>query len=167
MAGNKKKMGEECFQNVRERQSGCFWDGAGSPLVLFPTQPKLLQIRIGQMFSGTELCSLHTHTPTFLQRCAGKECTYLQFVHVTVRSFLAYQFSTLLHPNATQSVCIKDARTISSGNIIEKENLTVCLVTDYCIDLLFKGVLIESVKVKLKCSAGENEKTSTQTSNPH
>lgn len=112
----------------------------------------------------------YTHTPTFLKRCAGKECTYLQFVHVTCRSFLAYQFSTLLqlHPNTTQSVCIKDARTISSGNIIEKENLTVCLVTDYCIDLLFKSVLlIESVKVKLKCSTGENEKTSTQTSNPH
>lgn len=112
----------------------------------------------------------HARTPTFLKRCAVKECTYLQFVHVTCRAFLAYQFSTLLqlHPNATRSVCIKDARTISSGNIIEKENLTVCLATDYCIDLLFMAVLlIESVKVKLKCPAGGNEKISTETSNPH
>lgn len=44
----------------------------------------------------------------------------------------------------------------------------MCLDTDYCIDLLFMGVLlIESVKMKLKCSAGGNEKTSTETSNPH
>lgn len=34
----------------------------------------------------------------------------------------------------------------------------MCLVTDDCIDLLFMGaLLIESVNVKLKCSAGGNE----------
>lgn len=174
MAGskNKKRWEKNASKTLRRGRVGVCEMEQGERWCFQPNPSccKLELVKCSVALNYAAYTHTHARTPTFLKRCAGKECTYLQFVHVPCRPFLAYQLSTLLqlHPNATQSVCIQDARTVSSGNIIEKDNLTVCLVTHYCIDLLFMGeLLIESVEVKLKCSAGGNEKPSTGTSNPH
>lgn len=83
-------MGGECYASkmLGRGRVGRFEMEQGVSLCFFPTQPKLLQIRIGQMFSGIGLCSFCARA--FLKQCAGNEDTYLLFVHITCRSFLAY-----------------------------------------------------------------------------